>query len=270
MPTCIIRLSKTSSTPYSVRLPCLPAAFLPSGQTGSRSRCYGTSPSTDKPDSAFSAAVLSDLCESGFDAISLPVLVPHHLAALHHKLHFLQRSHILQGIAIDRDDVGARPRLEASDLARPSQQISRIHGRSLNRLQRRKPQLHHDSELVRIQAMRIDCCVGAKGNFHPAGERVRDILPRRRNHGRAPWPAAAQAYGFVPHYRTSSPRDRELRPDKFHAPSWQRFPHRQYTSRVRWNRLPPRRPSEFLPHHGHEQQLFCRAGVHRRRWPSSL
>src|SRR2546422_4394532 len=66
-----------------------------------------------------------------------PVVVLHHLAALHHKLHPLERGHVLQRIAIDRDDVGPRSRLQASDLARPSQQISRIHGRSLDRLQRR-------------------------------------------------------------------------------------------------------------------------------------
>src|SRR6202044_2418386 len=54
---------------------------------------------------------------------SLRVLVPHHIAALHHKLHPLQRSHILERIAIDCNHVGPRAGLKASQFSRPSQQV---------------------------------------------------------------------------------------------------------------------------------------------------
>src|ERR1700728_888746 len=112
----------------------------------------------------------------------LRILVLHHFAAFHHEFHVLQGSHVLARIAVDPDDVGPRPGLQATDFPRPPQQIRRIHRRCLNRLQRRKPQLHHDGELMRIQTMRVNCGIRAESNFHATGKRVRNILARLRNH----------------------------------------------------------------------------------------
>jgi len=57
----------------------------------------------------------------------LTVVVANHFSALHHKLHPLERGHVLQRIAIDCHDVGPRPRLKATHFPRPTQQVGSIH-----------------------------------------------------------------------------------------------------------------------------------------------
>src|SRR5271155_2285694 len=64
----------------------------------------------------------------GVSSNRLPsIFVSYHPTALHHKLHMLQRRHILKWIAIHRDDVGPRPWLKAPYFSRPSQQVRGIH-----------------------------------------------------------------------------------------------------------------------------------------------
>src|ERR1700722_13968149 len=69
----------------------------------------------------------------------VPIIVLYHFAALHHKLHFLESRYILKRIAIDRNDVGPRSRLQAADFAGPAKQIRSVHGCGLDRLQRSQP-----------------------------------------------------------------------------------------------------------------------------------
>ena len=93
--------------------------------------------------------------------------------------------------------------------------------------------------------MRINGGIRAKSNFHSAGKRVCNILPRRRNDFLCFSQTAGEAGASDLRYRSSSLRDRASAPDKCRAPSWRQCRHRQCTTRARWNRRPPPPPSEF-------------------------
>src|SRR4051812_2964957 len=86
----------------------------------------------------------------------LRVVVLHHFAALHDKLHSFERGDIFQRIAVDGNDVTPGAGFQGSDFPGPSQKIGSVDGSSLNRLYRCEPQLHHNCELVAVHPVRID------------------------------------------------------------------------------------------------------------------
>ena len=70
------------------------------------------------------------LLKSGRSAVricpSLPALFPIHHAALHNKLHFLQRTDVLQRISGNRDHIGPVARFQGADLPFPAEQFCAI------------------------------------------------------------------------------------------------------------------------------------------------
>ena len=97
-------------------------------------------------------------------------IVLYNFAALHYELHLFQRGDIFQRVAIDGDEVGLLAGFERADLGGPSQQVGRVDGGGLDGLQRRHAEADVDSELVGVEAVRIDGSVGSKRNFTPAAK----------------------------------------------------------------------------------------------------
>lgn len=94
----------------------------------------------------------------------------------------LECCHVLKWITIHCDDVGPFPSSEYASLIGPPEQIGRVDGSRLDRLQRSQAQLNHDRKFVSVQPVRIDGSVRAERNFHTAHKRMGDVLAGRRHY----------------------------------------------------------------------------------------
>src|ERR1700727_3953848 len=106
------------------------------------------------------------------------LLVFDDLSALHYERNVFEEMYIRQRVTLDRNDVRVLSSFQGANTIGPAEQVRRVHRASLNRLQRGQTHLHHLSEFVSVQSMRIDGRVGAQGNFHAGFESMREILLR--------------------------------------------------------------------------------------------
>src|SRR3982074_3428285 len=87
-------------------------------------------------------------------------------AGLHDEVYVLKELYVFEGIAVGGDDVGPFAGFDGADFVGPAHEVRGIDSAGLNALQGRHAELIDvDVDLMRVEAVRVDGCVGAEGDF---------------------------------------------------------------------------------------------------------